>query len=161
VRCPICEWDAPDQAVDCERCGKPLRSAAATPDFAPPVDGLEQTLHPSIDAAVAPLAALEPTALDDGGIPLPDAPIEVERTAIDPSSSGPSRWSGDVDLDRGREDDARPRTPAPAAENQRTRGTERQLCPACFARIVPYEDEVRGVLRCPECGVPLPLREVV
>jgi hypothetical protein len=189
VRCPVCEWDAPAEAVDCERCGKVLRSAATATGFAPPVDGLEQTLHPRIDATVDPLTVLEPTALDDGGIPLPEVSIPVERTQIDASAAGPSSWSGAVELEPGREHDGGPRTPAPSAEGpcpfcgaaatglvcdacgrrrsvakrdgEAQGAAERQLCPACFGRVLPYHDVVTGVLRCSECGVPLPLLEAV
>jgi hypothetical protein len=143
VRCPVCEWEAEDQAVDCEQCGRVLRSAASAVRFAPPVDGLEATLHPRIDVPVETIAGLEPTALDEGGIPLPDDHIEVEPTQLDTPAYRSSSRTGKVELEPGREEDLPPRS--------------RQLCPACFGRVLPYFDAVRGVLRCSECGVPLPL----
>jgi hypothetical protein len=118
-------------------------------------------LHERTDAEVEALAALEPTAVDDGGLPLPDVSIEVERTQHDESSSGPSSWTGNVEVDRGREEDERPGRARPARDATPAGERERQMCPACFGRVLPYLDEVRGVARCPECGVPLPLLEAV
>jgi len=46
-------------------------------------------------------------------------------------------------------DDARPAEP------------EAVLCPACFARRPPYHDDVRGIDRCGECGVPFPPRDAI
>jgi hypothetical protein len=38
---------------------------------------------------------------------------------------------------------------------------EAVLCPACFARRPPYHDDVRGIDRCGECGVPLPPQDLL
>ncbi|MFL5290972.1 MAG: hypothetical protein ACJ784_02980 [Myxococcales bacterium] len=47
-----------------------------------------------------------------------------------------------------------------APEATVARDAEAVLCPACFARRPPYHDEVRGIDRCGECGMPLPPRDV-
>jgi hypothetical protein len=44
-------------------------------------------------------------------------------------------------------------------EAKRPADVESVFCPACFARRPPYHDEVSGIDRCGECGVPLPDRE--
>jgi hypothetical protein len=49
--------------------------------------------------------------------------------------------------------------PAPQ-EGRPAQDAETVLCPACFARGAPYHDDVRGIDRCGECGVPLPPRDV-
>jgi hypothetical protein len=47
-----------------------------------------------------------------------------------------------------------------APETKAARDAEAVLCPACFARRSPYHDDVRGIDRCGECGLPLPPRDV-
>jgi hypothetical protein len=47
--------------------------------------------------------------------------------------------------------------PAPQDETKPAEA-EAVLCPACFARRPPYHDDVRGIDRCGECGMPLPLQ---
>src|SRR5256885_4993080 len=50
--------------------------------------------------------------------------------------------------------------PAPRDETAPAE-VEAVLCPACFARRPPYHDDVRGIDRCGECGMPLPPRDVL
>jgi len=49
--------------------------------------------------------------------------------------------------------------PAPQ-EAKSAQEVETVLCPACFARRAPYHDDLLGIDRCGECGVPLPPRNV-
>jgi len=50
----------------------------------------------------------------------------------------------------------------PAPEDQtKPEEVEAVLCPACFARRPPYHDDVRGIDRCGECGVPLPPQDIL
>ena len=50
--------------------------------------------------------------------------------------------------------------PAPQ-DHTKPAEAEAVLCPACFARRPPYHDDVRGIDRCGECGVPLPPQDLL
>ena len=50
--------------------------------------------------------------------------------------------------------------PAPAY-GAKPAEAEAVLCPACFARRPPYHDDVRGIDRCGECGVPFPPQDTI
>jgi hypothetical protein len=50
--------------------------------------------------------------------------------------------------------------PAPQ-DGKKPAEAEAVLCPACFARAPPYHDDVRGIDRCGECGVPLPPQDIL
>jgi hypothetical protein len=50
--------------------------------------------------------------------------------------------------------------PAPRDETKPAEA-EAVLCPACFARRPPHHDDVRGIDRCGECGMPLPQQDLL
>jgi len=50
--------------------------------------------------------------------------------------------------------------PAPP-DDAKPAEAEAVLCPACFARRPPYHDDVRGIDRCGECGVPFPPQDTI
>ncbi len=90
IVCPVCEH-AQAQGTECEVCGRRLAKGPSPADLAiAPVDGLEPTGHPPIDAGEERIPELEPTrhaaaaAVDD---PTPDleatraAPVDVEVEA--------------------------------------------------------------------------------
>jgi hypothetical protein len=179
--CPVCETENPVNVVECARCGKVLRNASAVPGFAPAIDGLEPTLQEPADAAVEPLAGLEPTFVSSRGIRVAEERLPVERTPHE-SNGAPVNWvPGELELESGREPGVRERTTAPAngtscpwcgaesrsavcdacgrqrprydaAEAEKPRTDDIVLCPACLARVPPG-------IRCVECGVPLPPRD--
>ena len=182
--CPVCETDTPQTAVECASCGRALRKATEVPGFAPPIDGLEPTLHAAAEARVERIAELEQTAVAPRSLRAPEERLDVERTPYE--SNGASSWSaGPLELDRGREDDVDPRTAPPVdsgvcpwcgAESSEA------VCDSCgrhrarhFAPPIPPPDatapqsdsvlcpacfaRVAQGSRCEECGVPLPVRE--
>ena len=183
--CPVCDTDNPQNAVECASCGRVLRRPTDVPGFAAPIEGLEGTLHAPVDAAVEAFPELEQTALSAGSLRVPEERLAVDRTAHEPDGAAPNWTPGPLELDRGRDEDADPRTSPPAAgacpwcgaastsavcdSCGRHRGRNlvaplpppegiapeeaTVLCPACFARVASGP-------RCPECGVPLPLRGV-
>jgi hypothetical protein len=167
------------------------------------LEGLEETRFGPADAVVQPLPGLEGTALPEEGFPLPDEPLDIERTEIQSPAGAAQSWDTTLPgFERGREDGHGQRTAAPGnanvcswcgAEGQglfcdscgrrktnvKPRGqvgvkgrrpvaddedgpkiVEAVMCPACFARRPPYHDDVRGIDRCGECGVPLPQQDV-
>ena len=75
--CPVCDTDNPQSAVECASCGRVLRRPTDVPDFAPPIEGLEGTLHAPADAAVEALHELEQTALSSRSLQ-----VAEERLAV-------------------------------------------------------------------------------
>ncbi len=185
--CPVCDTDNPVTAVECESCGKALRRGSEVPGFAPALVGLEHTLQDAAEVQVDRLPELELTALASRSLRAPLERLEVERTPFEPDPAAPVAWSaGPLELDTGREPEDGARTPAPidagecpwcgaasgdavcgSCGRHRARhfappipppdgaapGGEHVLCPACFARVA-------DAIRCAECGVPLPIREL-
>lgn len=60
IVCPVCEHSQISGA-ECEVCGKRLAVPAAAVPVVAPVEGLEPTLHPSVDTPVERVADVEPT----------------------------------------------------------------------------------------------------
>jgi hypothetical protein len=186
--CPVCDTDNPQTAVECASCGRVLRRPTEVPGFAPPIEGLDPTLHAAAaEVHVERVPELEPTAVATRSLRAPEERLEVERTPYE-ANGAPQNWSaGPLELDRGRDEDQGPRTAPPvdsgacpwcgAASSSavcdscgrhrarhfappipppdapaRAAASDAVLCPACFARVPPDA-------RCPECGVPLPVRE--
>jgi hypothetical protein len=184
--CPVCETDNPLTAVECASCGKVLRRPTEVPGFAPPIDGLERTLHDPAEAPVGQVPDLEQTALASRSLRAPEEPLEVERTRLE-ANGAPENWSpGPLELERGRDEDQGPRTPAPVDSGAcpwcGAAGSS-AVCDSCgrhrarfFAPPLPPPDasarppptillcpacfaRVPAGVRCAECGVPLPVRE--
>jgi hypothetical protein len=172
MQCPVCEAENRDDAPECSGCGKMLQAAEeGAPAEAAPIDGLESTRLEQ-DAE----APLQWTA----------GALELERTALEADPAAPSSWGGEVEIDRGRDEDGEPRTPAPE---------ETATCPWCgfaalgavcdncgrrkarFATPPPAEApraqgggetvscpscfaRVPKAARCSDCGLPFPVQEL-
>jgi len=149
--CPVCETDNPETAVECAGCGTVLRRPSEVPGFAPPLEGLEPTLQPAVEAHVERVPELEQTALASRSLRVPDERLEVERTPHEGNGAASNWTAGPLELDRGREDDPGARPLPPPDEPEAAPQGDAVLCPACFARVAPGA-------RCAECGVPLPIR---
>jgi hypothetical protein len=179
--CPLCETDNPENAVDCSGCGKALRTASTVPDFAPPIPGLEQTLHAEVDAPLEEVPGLEPTMLGSPDLAVPDEHLEVEGSSVEEDPQAPQVWTpGQLELESGREMDLEPPTLPP----QETavcpwcgHASQGAVCDRCGQRKARYSaptKEADGLpgpadliscpncfarvmpeARCAECGVPL------
>jgi len=126
VRCPICEAENADEAVECQNCGKVLAVEADLVEDVAPLPGLEQTLQDKVETDVAVIPELEQTQLASPGLRVSVEVLPgVEHTQIEIDQAAPVNWvAGDVALDRGREQDLDPRTPAPQ---------DTGVCPWCNA----------------------------
>lgn len=183
----MCETENREGALDCAGCGKVLLDFPELIGEVVPVPGLEQTIQESVEPEeISPLAGLEQTQLAPPGLRVAMEVVpDVLRTQIEADDGAPVNWTrGQFDLDRGREEDLDPRTPAPQ---------DTGLCPWCSAPATgavcdncgrrrsrysaPPAVEQRGpndesVLcpacfarvepgpRCVECGVPFPVVEL-
>ena len=183
--CPVCDTDNPQTAVECANCGRVLRRPTEVPGFAPPVDGLEPTLHAAAEAQVERVPELEPTAVAPRSLRAPEERLEVERTPYE-ASGDPQNWSpGPLELESGRDEDTDPRTPPPVDSGACPwcgAVSASALCDSCgrqraryFAPPLPAPDaqasagdavlcpacfaRVAPGARCAECGVPLPVRQ--
>jgi|SRR4051794_7667789 hypothetical protein len=191
MRCPVCDTDNLDAAAECASCGKALRAALedAVPG-SPAIEGLlpTQVAEAGLPVAVDAVPDLERTRLQhDAAAPLSwtAGPLALERTAFAEDPQAVSSWTGEVELDLGREGDDAPRTPAPA---------ETAVCPWCGAASLgavcdgcgrrklrysapPERDVVRRQSgetvscpscfarvaqddRCSDCGTPFPAQEL-
>jgi hypothetical protein len=191
MRCPVCDTDNLDAAAECVSCGKELRHGGeGAVGEAAAIDGLlpTQVAHADLAVVVDPVPGLEATRLDeDASLPVSwtAGPLALERTAVAADANAVSSWTGEVELDLGRERDAGPRTPAPP---------ETAVCPWCGAaslgavcdgcgqRKLRYSAEperhaarpesggtvscpscfarVAPDARCSDCGTPFPLQEL-
>ncbi|HET9753535.1 MAG TPA: hypothetical protein VFP52_11260 [Myxococcales bacterium] len=190
MRCPVCDTDNLDDAAECASCGKALRQEGEGGAEVAPIDGLLPThlAYPDLAVVVDPVPGLEATRLDeDASLPTSwtAGPLELSPTALAADPGAPSSWTGEVDLDPGRELDAGPRTPVPP---------ETAICPWCGAaslgavcdgcgqRKLRYsaapEREAAAAdagetvscpscfarvapdARCSDCGTPFPLQEL-
>jgi len=184
--CPVCDTDNPQNAVECANCGRVLRRPTDVPGFAPPIEGLEETLHAPEEAAVEPLPGLEETALSPRSLPVPEERLAVERTEHEVDGAEANWTPGPLDLETGRDEDADPRTAAPIDSGACPwcgAASSSAVCDSCgrhraryfVSPIPPPEAKARqpeAVLcpacfarvaaaeRCAECGVPLPVRGV-
>jgi len=144
----------------------------------------------SADEAVRaePLAGLEHTRLQEDRVAQPQwtgGALPLDRTQYQVDAGVPGGWSGDIELDSGREPDSGERTPVP---------TETATCPWCgtaslgaicdacgrrkarFAEPLPEKGRrasgegtvtcpacfarVAREVRCSDCGMPFPLQEL-
>src|SRR5712671_2366959 len=184
--CPVCDTDNPQTAVECASCGRVLRRATEVPGFAPPMEGLDPTLHAAAEVQVERVPELEPTAVATRSLRAPEERLEVERTPYE-ASGAPQNWSaGPLELDRGRDEDQDPRTAPPVDSGACPwcgAASSSAVCDSCgrhrarhFAPPIPPPDapvraasdpvlcpacfaRVAPGARCDECGVPLPVRE--
>src|SRR5258706_7087057 len=113
--CPLCETDNPATAVECASCGRVLRRPTEVPGFAPPVEGLQPTLHGAADAQVERVPELEPTAVATRSLRAPEERLEVERTPYEVGGAAQNWSAGALELERRPGQDGGRRPPAPAA----------------------------------------------
>lgn len=182
--CPLCETDNPATAVECASCGRVLRRPTEVPGFAPPVEGLQPTLHGAADAQVERVPELEPTAVATRSLRAPEERLEIERTPYEVGGAAQNWSAGPLELESGREEDGGARTAAPVDSGACPwcgASSESAVCDACgrhrarfFAPPLPPPDaqapagdavlcpacfaRVAPGARCVECGVPLPVR---
>ena len=184
--CPVCETENGDGVLECSRCGKTLSDWPEPIGEVVPVPGLEQTIQERVDPEVSLLAGLEQTQVAPPDLPVAAEMVpDVVRTPIEVDAGAPLNWTaGRVDLDRGRDEDHDPRTPAPPDDglcpwcNAPATGA---VCDNCGRRRSRYsapptveqrESSDLSVLcpacfsrvapgpRCAECGVPFPVVEL-
>ena len=191
VRCPVCETENHDDAVECETCGKSLFAVLEQIPEVQLIEGLEETVRDpleSVGGAAETMADLERTQLARRDLRVVEEVVPgVEHTQVDFDPEVASLWGGGVTLDDDRAADDGVRTlapevtdvcpwcgvqsegavcdscgrrkarysapPAAVAQVRRRGDDDTVLCPACFAKVPP------GV-RCEECGVPFPVREL-
>jgi len=190
MRCPVCDADNLDDSPECTSCGKTFPSHAGDGAAAAALEELEMTQVASADEAVRaePLAGLEHTRLQEDRVAQPQwtgGALPLDRTQHQVDAGAPGGWSGDIELDSGREPDSGERTPVP---------TDTATCPWCgtaslgaicdacgrrkarFAEPPPEEERrasgegtvtcpacfarVAREVRCSDCGMPFPLREL-
>jgi hypothetical protein len=192
MRCLVCEAENLDDAAECASCGKVLRVAGADllAGEAPRMDGLESTQLSDVDLAVPSelLPGIERTQVLDSGAPSQwtGGDLALERTMLEVDPSAVSSWTGVVELDRGREEDAGPRTPVAAeSANCPWCGVPSlgAVCDSCGRRKSRYtrppaSADARSAVggetvscpscfarvpqgeRCSDCGLPFPLQEL-
>jgi hypothetical protein len=186
VRCPMCETENGDQASECSSCGKVLAVEADLVEDVEPVPGLEQTLQDPVEVEVAVIAELEQTQLAPPGLAVALEVVPgVEHTQIEADPAAPVNWvAGEVALDRGRDEDHDPRTPAPqdtgicpwcnapstgAVCDNCGRRRSRYSAPPAVAQRAANDDTVLCPAcfarvatgpRCVECGVPFAVVEL-
>jgi len=189
VRCPVCEAENPAGSAECGQCGKMFAAERLLIEPVPTLAGLEQTLIDPLESGpdeVERLPIVEPTMLARRDLAVQaEAVPGVEHTQIEVDIAAPVNWTlAAVEIDRGRELDSDPRTPAP---------TDTAVCPWCGApsldlvcdgcgrrksrfsvapaavRAAASDDTVLCPAcfarvatgpRCVECGVPFPLQEL-
>lgn len=139
--CPLCEHDQ-IQGAECEVCGLRLDAPARASAPVAPLEGLEPTLQPAVEAAVAveQLVELEPTRLDgELGVPEPlaGADLDLEPTRAPPVDVAAEPLAGIERIGEGIPDDGP--TPLPALN----------ACRYCRTPALP------GERRCSRCGMRL------
>src|SRR2546421_353060 len=85
--CPVCDTDNPQTAIECANCGRVLRRPTEVPGFAPPVEGLDPTLHAAAEVDVERVPELEPTAVAPRSLRAPEERLGVERTPYEASGA--------------------------------------------------------------------------
>jgi len=128
--CPVCDTDNLHDAAECASCGKTLRAEGdEVASQAPALEGLLSThaADAELPVEVEPVPDLTPTRLHaDEAAPVSwtAGPLALEHTALAIDPKAVSSWTGEVEVDSGRERDAGPRTPV---------APETALCPWCGA----------------------------
>ena len=191
MQCPVCEAENREGAAECGTCGRLLEGSDAADARAGSLDGLEQTqlAPPDLVVQVAPLPGVEHTRFeDDGGAPgqWSGGPLALERTRHEIPPEAASSWTGEVEIERDREDGIGERTPT--AEETATCpfcGTPslEAVCGNCGRQKSRYlapqvAEETRTAasgesvtcpacyarvskdVRCSDCGMPFPLQEL-
>lgn len=186
MRCPVCDAENPETALECQLCGKELLREEPPAPEPEPLSGLERTgaeVAPD-EVGAAPFEGLERTSVSAPGLRVDVQPIEVMRSeAAAPEGAAPF-WdpaTPDLTLDRAADDGVR--TPAPAGDGLCAYCGEYSLdalCANCgqrrdrFASPTPQRApaprsggaerllcpacfaRVPPGPRCIECGVPFP-----
>ncbi len=139
--CALCE-NVQAAGEACDVCGQPFPAAERTPVAVEPLEGLEATSLPPVDAVPEVLPELEATAID---------PVHVVAVAME--GLQPTEADGIPD-DVPAELPSAPvcrycRNPAPAGE---------AFCAHCGMRLPPPPPQAeppREVRNCSECGTPV------
>jgi len=190
MQCPVCEAENGEGAAECGTCGRLLERSDAADAQAGSLDGLEQTrlAPPDLVVQVAPLPGVEHTRLEEEAGATGQwtaGPLPLERTRHEVAPEAASTWTGEVEIERDREDGIGERTPAP--EETATCpwcGTPSldAVCGNCGRRksryLAPRAQEARSAasgetvtcpacyarvakdVRCSDCGMPFPLQEL-
>jgi hypothetical protein len=188
MRCPVCEADNLNDAVECSSCGRSIAEGAGDAD-AGTLEGLEPTHLASadLDVDVAMLPGVEPTRLEEDPTAPPQwtaGPLALEHTEHEAVAGATAAWTSDLEIDSGREPDDGERTGAPTeAAGCPWCGTASvgAVCDNCGRRKSRYTTpgpqrqssasgetvmcpacfaRVADDVRCSDCGTPFPLREL-
>jgi hypothetical protein len=114
--CPICETPNPEDAAECETCGKVLLLEGDLEVEEEPMADLEQTLLDPLDSVTGPvvrLAEVEDTQLADRRMEVQVEAVEVERTKQEEGPASTLWFGGLADMESGRESDGMAKTAAP------------------------------------------------
>ncbi|GAO02768.1 hypothetical protein [Anaeromyxobacter sp. PSR-1] len=141
IVCPVCDHP---QALgsECEVCGKRLAVHGVAGDEVPPLDGLEPTLFPAVQAQDDSVPGLEPTRV--GEATLPPAPPDGLAEALEPTRTAP------VEVEVAPTPDVE-RTGAELPEAERTQLPVFVTCRYCRTPAMP------GERLCGRCGMRLPV----
>src|SRR5260370_1515777 len=146
MRCPMCETENREGALDCAGCGKVLLDFPELIGEVVPVPGLEQTLQESVEPEeISPLAGLEQTQLAPPGLRVAMEVVpDVLRTQIEADDGAPVNWTrGQFDPHRAPEEDLPAHSRAaghralPLVQRARHRRGLRQLRPPALALLGP------------------------
>jgi hypothetical protein len=121
MRCPVCDAENADTALECQLCGKTLqREESPEPTAAgETLLGLERTSAEATPApdVIPPFAELERTSISAPGLQVNVQPIDIERSDVVSPAGAASFWDAgapDLTLDRAEDDGVR--TPSPAED---------------------------------------------
>lgn len=83
IVCPVCEHQQP-QGAECVVCGKKILQGPAAVPVVPPMEGLEPTRHPDVDAGSEPVAGIERTRHAEAGQVTTETTPGLEETRAAP-----------------------------------------------------------------------------
>jgi hypothetical protein len=119
MRCPVCDAENADTALECQLCGKVLlREEPPAPAAAgETLSGLERTSADATPApdVIPPFAELERTSISAPGLQVDVQPIDIERSDVVSPEGAASFWDNgapDLTLDRAEDDGVRTAAPA-------------------------------------------------